>query len=532
MEFLVPVIFILASVFVIAGVTMGADQQKVSEFEKGSVSYDGLASETAFQIVESWFPHDETELIDGAPFPMCGRFSKNFYRHSFRQYGEITLEVFFKRPKGASFLSQLLQLKDSKVSLLLKLEQYQRSLQMRYIWIGPTSKIHDLFSPEYKVLKYLVDRLELEFAVRGYQPFELVGDKQRKKKAFAAPMSAKGLQKQYLQAAKDAELEYSKQWGRAYVAGSQAGRIYGSWPNPQDFAESVQNPEHNINDAELKNCQPALNALGIPKVASGMFASVYEMRNAEKRWALRCFNTKLKDQNERYKAISSFILQDDLPYTVDFYYLEDGIKCGDAWYPILKMTWVEGQTLDSYVRDKINQPSALLALRQELGIMMEKLRANDVAHGDLQHGNILIKDQEIFLVDYDGFYVPELAGRQNNELGHPNYQHPGRKAEHFGPYLDNFSAWVIDLSLLALAEDGALFERVKGGDECLLFRRADFLNPKTSQLFAALLKSESARVRDATQNLLEFLSLPLEKIPYLSLEGQELKISEAEKQAI
>ena len=86
----------------------------------------------------------------------------------------------------------------------------------------------------------------------------------------------------------------------------------------------------------------------------------------------------------------------------------------------------------------------------------------------LQHGNIMVNDGELYLVDYDGMFVPSMAGSSSNELGHRNYQHPRRSAETFGPHLDNFSAWVIYISLQAMVKDEWIYERLGSGDDCLL----------------------------------------------------------------
>ncbi len=49
--------------------------------------------------------------------------------------------------------------------------------------------------------------------------------------------------------------------------------------------------------------------------------------------------------------------------------------------------------------------------------------------------------------------------------------------------LDNFSSWVIYISLIALSEQPQLWRQFRGGDECLLFRKDDFENPEKSSLF-------------------------------------------------
>ncbi|GAH60317.1 unnamed protein product, partial [marine sediment metagenome] len=246
----------------------------------------------------------------------------------------------------------------------------------------------------------------------------------------------------------------------------------------------------------------------------GMFASVYQLEDENQQWAVRCFDKRLSDQQERYQAISRFILEDHLPFTVDFHYIEDGIKCGDAWFPVLKMPWVEGESLESYLGKIYREPELLQKLRREFQLMMDQLRINGAAHGDLQHGNILVKDGEIYLVDYDGFFVPELSGKKSNELGHHNFQHPGRSENHFGPYLDNFAAWLIDFSLFCLIEDPQLWETFSGGDECLLFRRSDFIKPDSSALISALKHHRSEKIRDGVEILLDLLRKPLEEIPF------------------
>jgi hypothetical protein len=83
-------------------------------------------------------------------------------------------------------------------------------------------------------------------------------------------------------------------------------------------------------------------------------------------------------------------------------------------------------------------------------------------------------------IDYDGMYIPALAGRPSEEMGQRNYQHPLRTAMDFGPTLDHFSEWVIYVSLVLLSWDATLWTKLKGGDECLLFRKIDFDDPESS----------------------------------------------------
>src|SRR5262249_40257523 len=100
-------------------------------------------------------------------------------------------------------------------------------------------------------------------------------------------------------------------------------------------------------------------------------------------------------------------------------------------------------------------------------------------------GNVLVQGEELRLVDYDGMFVPALAGAQANETGHPAYQHPARSARDFGPEIDRFSALVVLVALHALAARPALWSRHANGDN-LLFRPADFRDPAGSALWAEL----------------------------------------------
>ena len=147
--------------------------------------------------------------------------------------------------------------------------------------------------------------------------------------------------------------------------------------------------------------------------------------------------------------------------------------------------------------------------------MVAALKKAGIAHGDLQHGNILVAEDEIRLVDYDGMYVPGLAGMRSNETGHPNYQHPHRMGSHFGAHLDNFSAWVIHLSLLALAADPELWEQTSRGDEALIFRKKDYDFPAQSRALGLVKASKDAEVRKLAKRFLQILRLPLPQVPSL-----------------
>lgn len=290
------------------------------------------------------------------------------------------------------------------------------------------------------------------------------------------------------------------------------------WPTPQDYSEAVQNPQINFEDAELRSGRLAVSAMGLPVVASGSFASVYRVScQSNRQFAVRCFLQQTTTQHERYQRISKFVMTDDLPYTVDFNYLVNGIRVQGKWYPVLKMDWVDGLTLDAFVRRHLHDKARIAHLADQFVKMTTDLQDAGIAHGDLQHGNILVTQQgELRLVDYDGMFVPDLSGMASPEIGHRNYQHPERDGTHFNERIDNFSAWSIATSLRAISLDPELAIELQGCDECLLFRQADYRYPLGSRAFHALESHVDKSINALSRTLRTVLSMAPDEIPFLS----------------
>jgi hypothetical protein len=191
------------------------------------------------------------------------------------------------------------------------------------------------------------------------------------------------------------------------------------WPIESDYFDTIQNPSSCFTDPELKAGEVATNPLGLPKSITGAFASVYQLKcHTGRKWAVRCFLREIHDQQTRYTAISDELNTVKLPYMVGFDYLRQGIFWNRGWYPILKMEWLEGIPLDRYIERNLFQPQNIQALTKQWMDMMAALRKAEIAHGDLQHGNILVCNGALKLIDYDGMYVPALKGMRSNEQGH------------------------------------------------------------------------------------------------------------------
>jgi hypothetical protein len=293
------------------------------------------------------------------------------------------------------------------------------------------------------------------------------------------------------------------------------------WPTPQEYNEAIQNPAANFADRELAAGQPELTPLGLPRPVTGNFASVYRLHCGRRDLAVRCFWREYADMQQRYGAISRHLRQVHLPYTVDFEYLPRGIRIGGQWYPVLKMEWVEGDLLVPYIERHLDDPAALNALAERWRQMAGDLERADVAHGDLQHGNVLIVRDRPVLVDYDGMFVPALRGLGSHELGHQHYQHPRRSADDFDLWTDRVSALVIYVSLRALACRPDLWDQLTGGDEALLLRRSDLADPPASPAFQLLASCPDRQLRNALAVLQRALTASPDAAPTLSAVEQE-----------
>ncbi|MFZ4729253.1 MAG: pentapeptide repeat-containing protein [Pseudanabaena sp.] len=277
-----------------------------------------------------------------------------------------------------------------------------------------------------------------------------------------------------------------------------------AWPLNIDFTIAVQNPHLCFVDPELKQSSTAKNSRGRVLLWSGNFATVYKLTKGNRSWAVRCF-TRIpqSDVQQRYKLISEYLSQHQIPYLVDFEFLMQGILVKGEWYPILKMDWVQGAEIDRYIGEHIDDSQVLLRLDRQLKQLQKDLQKVGIAHGDLQHGNIMVDSEgELKLVDYDGMYVPALRGAPPLEVGHPNYQPPMRSSKDFGDRLDEFSFAVISLSLRALASQPNLWETFHEDNKNLIFRQNDFQEPELSPVFQSISNIPDDETRELCDRLI------------------------------
>jgi len=285
------------------------------------------------------------------------------------------------------------------------------------------------------------------------------------------------------------------------------------FPKPDEYNAAVQNPKVCFSDDDLRNGRVQQNSMGLPFPYSGGFTTTYKVFTDNTTYAARCFIRDVRNLVARYSAIGDFRLHSKCPYLVDADVLKNGILVGGKWHPIIKMRWVEGDLLNVFLEKTINQNKGelevFLAKFEEFAHQLEK---DEFAHGDLQHGNILIRNDRIYLIDYDGVYVPEIESLGTGEVGHPNYQHPARTTKNFDRNLDRFSVIVIWLSIKILLYKKNFWQKYNNGEN-LIFLREDFRDPKSSNIFYEL-----SQVPELKEDVLKFAAIcneDFEKVPPL-----------------
>lgn len=259
-----------------------------------------------------------------------------------------------------------------------------------------------------------------------------------------------------------------------------------TYPLPDDYSKAVQNPSHVFAPTDLRRATfPAPRGRSVPQAVAGSNAVVFRARVEGRDEAVRFFTRPASSSKERYSALAGVVASGGLATALPAArWIDPGVHVNGIWWPLIRMDWVPGTPLDEYVETLVEQGSTagLASLADSWRAFIGRLQTADVAHGDLQHGNVLVANGQFVLVDLDGVWLPSLAHlAPPEESGHVNYQPPD-PAVRWGRYMDTFPALVIHLSLRALSYDLSLWDKYWNAQN-LIFSREDFAPPFETDLW-------------------------------------------------
>jgi hypothetical protein len=277
-----------------------------------------------------------------------------------------------------------------------------------------------------------------------------------------------------------------------------------AYPAAGDYYKAVQAPTRVFTVPKLQAAEFVWDSLG-PTLARGSSAVVFQASVEGNPQALRCYIRNDASSRDRYSALDAYLATHDLsPYVSGTTWLDGAIQVNRATWPVLTMDWIDGRTLNEYVDFLVtsSNAAALTTLAAKWRALVALLQSSEFAHGDLQHGNVMVDQQgRLRLVDFDGVWIPQLANQSPpTEFGHPNYQHPLQHV--WDRWLDTFSALVVYLSLIALGKDPGLWLALYNSKN-LLFAKNDFFPPFKTEAWKQLAAMGDPQVDELVRRLQE-----------------------------
>lgn len=299
------------------------------------------------------------------------------------------------------------------------------------------------------------------------------------------------------------------------------------WPTRSDYDLAMYNMHEFVLDDDIRDGRLASSESRILHFGAAVTTSLYHVEDLQgHNWMIRCFceadaesaveedlekTSPPADILSRYEKIAAFCNthKADIPALLPVTYVRQGIEVnyfkrdfGDKpeflkkeILPFVKMPFIRGVSLGRFIAGKCSSHSdlhdkdALRLLADAWVEMIRSLEKAHMAHGDLDLTNVKVESWQpgslpvLRLIDYDNFYIPELAGYPQTEKGHEAFQHPyffWVAERPFNDEMDRFSALVIYISIKVLADHPEMYRKA-GADESnrLLFTTRDYQTEQT-----------------------------------------------------
>ena len=265
------------------------------------------------------------------------------------------------------------------------------------------------------------------------------------------------------------------------------------YPLLSEYVSAITHASENLD--QLKHLEVVQDEHGEPYRSSGAFAVVFKMRDPRtgQLYALKCFTEEQEGRSEAYRKIEEELEVAGTTYFTSMRYYErelfvDSSVSSESEFPVLLMDWVEGSTMELYIREHYRDSYAMEMLCYRFCRLAAYLRSQPFAHGDVKPDNIMVSDTgTLTLIDYDGMFVPSMQGESSPTLGTEEFRHPLRTPELFDATIDDFALASIALSLRAIALDSQLLDQY-GAPDRLLFSASDYRDLAQSKVMQAIWK--------------------------------------------
>ena len=263
------------------------------------------------------------------------------------------------------------------------------------------------------------------------------------------------------------------------------------YPLLSEYVSAITHASENLD--QLKHLEVVQDEHGEPYRSSGAFAVVFKMHDPRtgQLYALKCFTEEQEGRAEAYRKIEEELEVAGTTYFTTMRYYErelfvDSSVSSESEFPVLLMDWVEGSTMELYIREHYRDSYAMEMLCYRFCRLATYLRSQPFAHGDVKPDNIMVSDTgTLTLIDYDGMFVPSMQGESSPTLGTEEFRHPLRTPELFDATIDDFALASIALSLRAIALDSQLLDQY-GAPDRLLFSASDYRDLAQSKAMQAI----------------------------------------------